>query len=105
MAYVELSFNAPQASVMLLPPVPGRAYRVLRVLVTSWGTIKLQLLSNPGAAESGLLPPLHNGNRVLDLTLGRRFAVSTPPGASLGVSATFQGAPGESSLAVWYDLV
>ncbi len=105
MAIATCVFNTSQTSVELVPAQAGRQIRILRVLGTTWATLKYTLLASPGAGETALLAPLHVSNRGLDLLLGRKYALTTERGQALGFSAVFQGTATESSLIVWYELV
>lgn len=105
MAIVFGSYTGTQVNTELVPAQPGRIIRVVKLLVSGWTALRLQLLADPGGEAAPLLPQMHIGPGGLVLGLGRHCAVSTGPGQGLGFTATFQGAAASFGVAVWYEVV
>ena len=106
MALAFATYGTVQINTELVPAQPGKIIRVLKLVITTWGSLRVTLLSDPGADPINLTPALHaNAGPGLSLQLGRRFAVATERGMALGFSAAFQSSAAEYSIAVWYEVV
>jgi len=99
------SFNTVQANTVLVPAQAGKIIRVARIQATTWASLRVIFLSDPGPDPVALSPPLHVSGTGLNLNLGRSLALTTGRGKALGFSASFQMSPAESSLMVWYEVV
>ena len=100
------TYNSVQVNTELVPAQPDKIIRVLKLIITTWGSVKVTFLSDPGADPVALTPPLHtSGGTGLSLHLGRRFAMVTERGKALGFTSAFQLTAVEYSIAVWYELV
>ena len=105
MTLASCSYNAVQVNTVLVPAQAGKIIRVARILVTTWSSMKVTLLSDPGADPVVLTPPLHVSSVGLNLHLGRGLALTTARGKALGFHASFQLSAAEFSLMVWYEVV
>jgi hypothetical protein len=75
-------------------------------MITTWGAVKVSLVSDPESEPLNLMPPLHtSAGPGVTLHLGRRFALATGRGKALGFTAAFQTTSAEYSIAVWYEVV
>ena len=100
------TYSTVQVNTELVPAQPDKIIRVVKVMLTTWGSVKITLVSDPGPDPVSLAPPLHtSGGPGIRLHLGRKFALSTGRGKALGFSASFQVGSAEYSLAVWYEVV
>jgi hypothetical protein len=106
MTLVFASYSTVQSNTVLVPAQAGKIIRVVKLAVTTWATMKVILLSDPGPDPLSLTPPLHVGSGVpLLMHLGRSLALATGREKALGMTAVFQSVPAEFSIAVWYELV
>ncbi len=107
MAMVYGAYSAAQTNLELIPAEAGKIIRVVMLLVSSWSSAKLTLISDPGgAAQADVTPPLHFGASHVNVTrLGRSHAVPAERGKALGITLSYQGLPAEASVMVWYELV
>lgn len=100
------TYSTAQTNRELVPAQVGKVIRVVRLLVTTWASMKITLLSDPGPDPLNLTPPMHVGvGSPFVLALGRNFAVATARDKALGITTAFQSVSGEYSVAVWYEVV
>ena len=106
MAIANGSWISAQSGAVLVPAQAGKIIRVVRVVITSWATVKVQLQSDPGPDPLNLTAPLHVGvGHPLVLRLGRGGALTAQRGKAFGIASAFQGGTAEYSVVVWYDVV
>lgn len=106
MALAYGSYSSVQINTELVPAQPGKIIRVLKLVITTWGDLKVTLVSDSESDPQNLTPALHtSAGRGINLQLGRRFALATARGKALGFSAAFQVTSAEYSIAVWYEVV
>jgi hypothetical protein len=99
------SYNNVQINTVIVPAQPGKIIRVTKVVVTTWASMKVIFVSDPGSDPVNLTPPLHVSGTGLHLPLGRSFALTTGRDKALGFTAAFQMSAAEYSLAIWYEAV
>ncbi len=99
------TFNSVQVNTVLVPAQAGKVIRVAKILVTTWASLKVNFVSDPGADPLNLTPAWQVSGAGLNLQLGRSYALATERGKALGFSAAFQLSSGEYSVAVWYEVV
>jgi hypothetical protein len=100
------TFGTVQINRELVPAQPDKIIRVLKLMITTWASVKVTLVSDPESDPLDLHPPLHIGvGSGMVVPLGRRFALVTGRGKALGFSASFQAGAGEYSVTVWYEVV
>lgn len=100
------SYSTAQNNVEIVAGQAGRIIRVVKLVLTSWVGVKLTLINDPGVDPQAITPPLHIGaGQPLVLRLGRSLPITVERGKGLGVSTIFEGAIGEHSILVWYELV
>ncbi len=106
MTVVSQSFTGGQTATVLVPAIPGKIIRVLRVLFTTWGTINCGLSSDPGGPTQVLLSGAIylNPGVPLDVFLGRAYAWRVARGKALGFDSAFSGGEQPHSVTVWYDV-
>ncbi len=107
MAVTFATYTEAQTDTELVAAQPGKLIRVLKLLVTSWGNVKITLLSDPaGAPTVALTPELHaTSGKPVVLCLGRRYALATQLGKALGITTAFQVGATDHSVIVWYEVV
>ena len=106
MALAYGTYGTVQINTELVPAQPGKIIRVLKLMITTWGALKVSFVSDPESDPLSLMPPLHtSAGPGIALQLGRRFALATGRGKALGFTAAFQLASAEYSIAVWYEVV
>lgn len=106
MTMVSTTLSSAMSNAELIAAVPDKIIRVVQVAFTSWGAVKLSLLSDPGPDPQVILPSLHISNgRALVLRLGRGLSVATHRGKALGFNTQFQAAASEYTISVWYEVV
>jgi hypothetical protein len=106
MAIANGSWISAQGGAVLVPAQAGKIIRVVRIVVTTWATVKVQLQSDPGPDPLNLTAPLHVGaGHPLVLRLGRGGALTTERGKAFGMASAFQSGSAEYSVVVWYDVV
>jgi hypothetical protein len=99
------SYNNVQINTVIVPAEPGKIIRVAKVVVTTWASMKVTFVSDPGPDPLNLTPPLHVSGAGLNLHLGRSYALATGRGKALGFTAAFQLSSAEYGLSVWYEMV
>lgn len=99
------TFNNVQINTVLVAAQPGKIIRVAKILVTTWASMKVSFVSDPGADPLYLTPPMQVSGAGLNLQLGRSYALATGRGKALGFTASFQLSSAEYSIAVWYEVV
>lgn len=106
MAFAFGMYSEAQPGALLVPAQAGRIIRVLKLVLTTWGTSKFTLLSDPTGASVPLGPPWYlTAGAPLVIRLGRSFALATERGRALGIMTVFQMGPAEHSVSVWYEVV
>lgn len=97
------TYNTVQVNTVIVPAQPGKIIRVARLVVTTWASLKVMLLSDPAGEHTIIAPPLHVSTSGLCLQFGRGYALTTARGKALGFTASFQLTGAEYSIAVWYE--
>lgn len=100
------TYGSGQSNTVLVAGQPGRVIRVVKLLITSWAALRVQVVSNPGPEADALLGPVHVGaGQTLELRLGRGLALAAGRGAAVGITTAFQGGAGEFTVIAWYEVV
>ncbi|GEM_PF-1773603 len=106
MAMAYGTYSSAQTNMELVPAQPGKIIRVVRLLFTTWGSLKVMLVSDPGPDPVVLLPFTHvSAGTGLHLHLGRAGALTTGRGKALGFSSAYQVTASEYSITLWYEVV
>lgn len=106
MALLLGSYSTTQTATVLVPAVPQRRIRVLRMLLSTEQAGTFTLIAAPGQPEAA---PITNAINVatqtaFDWTLGADAGVSTPPGQALGLTTTIANTK-LHGLLLWYEIV
>lgn len=106
MTMVQGQYGDGGSTRVLVPAVPHRLIRVLRLIFSADGNAQIRLQSDPGQPGAQDLTPriFVPSNRTLVVTFGAEAGLVTPRGQALGFSASLQiGA--NYGLVVWYDVI
>jgi hypothetical protein len=84
------SYITAQANTVIVPAQAGKIIRVVKIVVTTYASVKVAFLSDPGADPVSLTPSLHVSTQGMYLHLGRSCALATGRGKALGFNASYQ---------------
>ncbi len=106
MAMVQGQYGDGGSTRVLVPAVPQRLIRVLRLIFSADGNAQIRLQSDPGQPGAQDLTPriFVPSNRTVDVTFGAEGGVVAPRGQPLGFSASLQIGM-NYGVALWYEIV
>ena len=107
MSMENVTYSVAQNGAEIIPGFEGKAIRAVLIVVTSWANVKVTLLSDAGGdAERPLTAPLFlGGGQPLLLRLGRRHALLSDAGKSLGVTTVYESTVAPLTVTIWFERV
>lgn len=106
MAMVQGQYSDGGSTRVLVPAVPDRLIRVLRLILSADGNAQLRLQSDPGQpTEQDLTPRLFvPSSRMVDVGFESESGVVTQRGKPLGFTASMQ-IGSNYGVVIWYEIV